>query len=99
MPVLIRVFRATIKPEAADEFRGFFLGDALSLVQSQQGMIRATVGLPSEQAPNEYLMISEWDGLASLKKFAGDQWNQAVIDPREAHLLSSAHVHHYWRAD
>lgn len=62
-------------------------------------MISATIGLPSEQAPNDFLMISEWDSLDSLKKFAGEKWDEAVIDPREAHLLEKAEVNHYWRVD
>ena len=96
MPTLIRMFRALVKPGMTDEFQAFFLDEALPLVRSQQGMQRATVGLPSDGNPNEFLMISEWDSLDSLKIFAGEKWDTAVIDPREAHLLEETTVHHYY---
>ena len=58
-----------------------------------------TIGLPCESKPNEFLMISEWESLESLKKFAGEDWNTAVIDPRESHLLVEAAVDHYYLVD
>jgi heme-degrading monooxygenase HmoA len=69
-----------------DEFQAFFLDEALPLVRSQEGLQRATVVLPLDGNPNKFLMISEWDSLESLKKFAGEEWDETVIDPREAHL-------------
>lgn len=97
MRVLIRVFRASVKRGKTDEFRSFFLNEALPLVRSQEGLLSATVGLPSEDKQNEFLMISKWESVDSLKKFAGEEWSQAVIDPREAHLLSDTAVHHYYQ--
>ena len=99
MPALIRVFRASVKPGLTDEFQSFFLNEALPLVISQEGMQRATIGLPSESKPNEFLMISEWESLESLKKFTGENWNTAVIDSRESHLLAEAVVDHYYQVD
>lgn len=99
MPALIRVFRASVKPGLVDEFQSFFQNEALPLVCSQEGMRRATIGLPYESKPNEFLMISEWESLEALKKFAGDDWNAAVIDPRESHLLVETAVDHYYLID
>ena len=99
MPALIRVFRASVKPGLTDEFQSFFLNEALPLVRSQKGMQRAKIGLPSEGKPNEFLMISEWESLESLKKFAGEDWNNAVIDPRESHLLVETAVDHYYQVE
>lgn len=95
MEPIIRVFRAVVKPGMNDEFRSFFLDVALPLVRSQEGLLAATIGLPSDVSPNEFLMISVWDSLDSLRKFSGDDWDKAVIDPREAHLLQETFVHHY----
>ena len=98
-PTVIRIFRATVKPGMGENFRSFFVNEALPLVKSQEGMLRVTVGLPSEVSPHEFMMISEWDSLESLRKFAGEDWNKAVIDPREAHLISETEVNHYYRLD
>jgi heme-degrading monooxygenase HmoA len=99
MSALIRVFRASVKPGMTTEFQSFFLNEALPLVKSQTGMQRATVGLPSDGKPNEFIMISEWDSLESLKRFAGEDWNTAVIDPRESHLLVETAIDHYYQVD
>lgn len=98
MPNLVRVFRATVKPGMADEFRAFFTDIALPILHDCQGMLDVTIGWPIESAPNEFLMITTWDGPGSLKLFAGEDWEEAVIDPREAHLLDQVQVHHYYQA-
>ena len=69
-----------------DDFQTFFLDGALPLAGSQEGLQRATVVLPLDGNPNEFLTISEWDNLESPKKFAGEEWDKTIIDPREAHL-------------
>ena len=97
MPALIRVFRASVKSGLAAEFQSFFIQEALPLISSQEGLRQVTIGLPSDDKPNEFLMISEWDNLESLKKFAGEDWNNAVIDQREAHLLVETAVDHYYQ--
>ncbi len=99
MQPIIRVFRAIVKPGKNDEFQSFFLDAALPLVRSQDGLLAVTIGLPSEVSPNEFLMISVWDSLDSLRKFAGEEWSKAVIDPREAHLMQETFVHHYHQPD
>ena len=59
MQVLIRVFRASVKPGLNDEFQSFFINQALPLVSSQEGMQRATIGLPSEEKPRESHLLVE----------------------------------------
>ncbi len=99
MQPIIRVFRAIVKPGMNDEFQSFFLDGALPLVRSQDGLLAVTIGLPSEVSPNEFLMISVWDSLDSLRMFAGVEWSKALIDPREAHLLQETFAHHYHQPD
>jgi hypothetical protein len=57
--------------------------------------VSVRVGLPLEETPNDFLMVSTWSSLGGLKEFAGENWGEAVIDPREAHLLSRVSVYHY----
>ena len=69
------------------------------MVRSYPGLVSAVVGLPQEDTPNAFLMISTWSDIEALKEFAGEDWSEAVIDPREAHLLSAVSVAHYWEAE
>ena len=40
-------------------------------------------------------MMMVWRDLQALKEFAGENWQEAVIDPDEVHLLKEAHTYHY----
>jgi heme-degrading monooxygenase HmoA len=95
MADIIRVFQATTKPGQERAFERFFTDEALLILQKHAGLVSVQIGLPSEDSPREFLMITVWRNLDSLKGFAGENWKEAVIDPREAPLLSSARVSHY----
>jgi quinol monooxygenase YgiN len=95
MSHIIRVFHATAKSGQERAFRKFFIDEALPIVREHVGLVSVHVGLPSEESPQDFLMITTWRDLDALKGFAGENWNEAVIDPREAPLLSSTRVFHY----
>ena len=93
--MILRVFRAIIHDGKQDEFRRFFLGKALPNVRNQPGLISASVGLPRSESPNEFSMVMVWKDVEALRGFAGENWQQAVIDPDEVHLLKATHLYHY----
>ena len=93
--MIIRVFRARVYPDKVEEFERFFLNKAMPNVKAQRGLISVTVGKPLERTQNEFLMIMVWKDVESLKGFAGEQWQEAVIDPDEKDLLMETFVYHY----
>jgi heme-degrading monooxygenase HmoA len=95
---VIRMFRATIKRGAERDFQSFFLEEALPMVKRQDGLVSVQVGLPLESSPSQFSMVTTWKDLASVKKFAGANWEQAVIDPREAPFIEESFVTHYYAA-
>jgi heme-degrading monooxygenase HmoA len=97
--MVIRVFRAVVREGQQSSFRKFFIETALPLVRSQDGLVSVSVGLPHEASPDEFAMVMVWRDLGALKRFAGDDWERAVIHPEEAHLLKETHVHHYHALD
>ena len=99
MANIVRVFHAETHPGMESEFQDFFLETALPLVQGFPGLVSASVGLPTERSPRSFLMISTWSDLEALRGFAGEDWTEAVIDPREAHLLARVQVFHYVEAE
>lgn len=98
MGTIIRIFRGTVVPGEVEAFAAFFLGEAVAIVRGFEGLVDVQVGLPSELTPREFLMITEWRDLESLKAFAGEDWQEAYIAPSEAPMIESAVVHHYERA-
>ena len=95
MATIVRVFQAEAKAGMESEFREFFVNEALPLVKVQPGVTAVSIGLPLSHSPASFLMVSTWSNLEALKGFAGDNWTEAVIDPREEHLLERVSVSHY----
>ena len=93
--MILRFFRAIVHDGCQAEFQEFFLGTALPGVQSHVGLQSVSVGLPHKASPNEFSMVMVWKDLDALKEFAGENWQQAVIHPEEAHLLKETYVYHY----
>jgi transposase len=64
-------------------------------------MMRAAPGCLAERAGppagrrNEFVIVSVWRDLESLKAFAGEAWQEAIILPGEAVLLHTASVRHF----
>jgi len=92
--MIVRVFRARTRPGKAEAFRKFFEEQALPVMREQRGLVRVEIGWP--MAPtDEFLMITVWRDLDSLRAFSGDDWMQAKLLPEERPLLDEVFVHHY----
>ncbi len=93
--MIIRVFRARVHEGKQEEFERFFLNKALPMIKSRQGLISVSIGTPLPSTPDEFVMIMVWKDIDALKGFAGPEWENAVIDPDEGHLIKETFVHHY----
>jgi heme-degrading monooxygenase HmoA len=93
--VIIRVFRPTIHPGKEDEFEAFLRETAVPLVSKQSGLVAQHVGTPREPSSTEYLYVTVWDDVESIRAFAGERWQEAVIAPDEEHLLKDTWIGHY----
>lgn len=93
--VIIRVFRPTIHPGKESEFEGFLRDTAVPLVSQQAGLVTQHVGRPRDQSSTEYLFVTVWENVQSIRAFAGERWQEAVIAPEEEHLLKETWIGHY----
>ena len=96
--MVTRLFRGIVHEGCEEQFRRLFVDTLLPMIREQEGLISASVGLPHESTPREFLMISQWRDMESMKRFTGDDWQTAVIHPDEADLLQETFVHHYMAA-
>jgi heme-degrading monooxygenase HmoA len=94
-PVVIRVFRPTIHPGKEAEFESFLGETAVPLVSRQSGIVAQHIGRPRDPSSTEYLFVTVWDDVASIRAFAGARWEEAVIAPEEEHLLKDTWIGHY----
>jgi heme-degrading monooxygenase HmoA len=93
--VIIRVFRPTIHPGKESEFESFLRDTAVPLVSQQRGLVAQYVGKPRDSSSTEYLFVTVWEDVESIRAFAGERWQEAVIEPEEEHLLKDTWIGHY----
>ena len=93
--MIIRVFKPTVRAGKEAEFESFIRDTAVPLVSSQAGLLAQHVGRSSDPSLPEYLYITVWEDVESIRAFAGEQWQQAVIAPEEEHLLEQTWIGHY----
>ena len=93
--MIIRVFRAVVHPGRQQEFENFFTDTAIPHLRRQSGLISLFIGRPGPTTPDEFVMVMKWKDLESVKAFAGNDWEKAVILDAERHLIKAVSVHHY----
>ena len=93
--VVIRVFRPTIHPGKEAEFESFLQETGVPLVSRQSGLVAQHVGKPRDPSSTEYLYVTVWQDVESIRAFAGERWQEAVIAPDEEHLLKDTWIGHY----
>jgi hypothetical protein len=81
--VIIRVFKPTIHPGKEPEFEAFLRDTAVPLVSKQAGLVA------------QYVYVTVWEDVESIRAFAGEGWQEAVITPDEEHLLKDTWIGHY----
>ena len=97
--MIIPVFRPTIHPGMEREFESFLQETAVPLVSQQSGIVAQHVGKPLDPTSTEYVLVTVWEDLGSIRAFAGERWQDAVIDPDEEHLLKRTWIQHYETLD
>lgn len=93
--MIVRVFRARVHSGKASAFESLVRSLSIPLVRGQKGLVAFYSGRPAGASADEFVMVTVWRDLASLKAFAGDAWESAVIPEGERPLLRETFVHHY----
>ena len=61
----------------------------------QSGLVAQHVGRPRDPSSTEYLYVMVCQDVESIRAFAGERWQEAVIAPDEEHLLKDTWIGHY----
>jgi heme-degrading monooxygenase HmoA len=93
--VIIRLFRARVRPGAEESFEQFVLGTGLPMVKAADGCIHVTAGKSRWHDRPEFVVVTHWSSVDALQAFAGPDWLQAVIEPEEEHMLAQVICDHY----
>jgi heme-degrading monooxygenase HmoA len=93
--MIIRIFRPTIHPGKEAEFESFLRDTAIPLVSQQSGIVAQHVGKPRHASSTEFVYVTVWEDEESIRAFAGESWQDAVITPEEEDLLKETWIKHY----
>jgi hypothetical protein len=53
------------------------------------------VGKPRDPPSTEDVYVKVWEDVESIRAFAGERWQEAVITPDEEHLVKHTWIGHY----
>jgi heme-degrading monooxygenase HmoA len=93
--MIIRVFRPIIHPGKEAEFESFLRDTAVPLVSRQSGLVAQHVGKPRDSSSTEFVFVTVWKDVESIRAFAGEGWQEAVVEPEEEDLLKETWIGHY----
>jgi len=93
--MIMRIFQVTTQPGKEAEFGRFFHETAIPLMLRTPGLEKVIPGAPRAESPNEFCMVMIWKDLASLKAFAGEDYESAHVHPDEAELVKARTIKHY----
>jgi heme-degrading monooxygenase HmoA len=93
--MIARIFRVCVPRPLHQEFEQKFLTISIPYVKQHSGLISVTIGRPTSQCTDEYVMLSIWKSQEDIENFAGKDWFQAVIPQGMAKYVQVSWVHHY----
>jgi quinol monooxygenase YgiN len=93
--MILRVFRARTHPGMDKDFEEFLTHTALPLMKKQDGCRSVVLGKTRWGGQPEFVVISQWDNVDALKRFAGAEWQSPRILPEEAHMVKQVFCDHY----
>lgn len=95
--MIIRVFRARIRKGCIEEFRQLVRTQSIPWLRESEGMLGYFPGEPIENSDREFVMITLWRDLESVRKFAGTRWDRPVVTEDEKPLVEAMYADHYKR--
>ncbi len=91
--MIIRVHRAKIGEGKLDEFKSRVEQIWIPWLKKQDGIRGYYPGVDTKA--REFVMVSVWDKLDSLKTIAGEHWQRALVNAEELPLLEEVYIRHY----
>ena len=82
------MWRGWTSPETADDYQRFLLEELFPSMQQIPGFLGAEVLRRRDGDEVAFVTLTRFRSIDDIAKFAGDDWERPVIEPRAAELLS-----------
>lgn len=95
--MITRVWHGRTSIERADNYLQFLLTTGTADYKKIKGNLSVRVWRRNDTDCVHFFTVTEWDEIASVKKFAGEQYEKAVYYPEDEGVLLEfeEHVIHY----
>jgi heme-degrading monooxygenase HmoA len=87
--VIFRAFHATATPEGADAYREHFTRSVLPGLQRIDGYQGAYLLRRDQHGQVELQVLTLWDSLEAIRRFAGANPHRAVVEPAAQAVLEA----------
>ncbi len=84
---IARIWRGRTLASKADEYQGYLDASGIPRVRATPGNLGVTVLRRNDGGKTEFLVMSVWESVDAIKKFAGEDYQKAVILPRDREYL------------
>jgi heme-degrading monooxygenase HmoA len=84
-----RIWTCRAEPAKADAYQRVFRDKVLPALDQMPGFLGAMLMRRSAGGEIEYTVITRWTSLDAIRKFAGADIEQAVVEPEAAAALTS----------
>jgi heme-degrading monooxygenase HmoA len=65
------------------------------MVRAAEVYTHMTAGKSRRNERPEFVVVTHWRSVDALQAFAGPDWQKAVIEPQEEHMLAEVFCDHY----
>jgi len=79
--VISRHWKGVAKPGQADNYIRHLRTDTFPKLSGIDGFVRASILTRPVDEGTEFLIVTEWESIDSIKAFAGEQADVAVVPP------------------
>jgi heme-degrading monooxygenase HmoA len=85
--MIVRSWRGTTKSSDADEYFEYLLHTGVKFYQTTPGNLGVFVLKRDLEAKTEFLLLSLWESMEAVKRFAGPEPQRAVFYPEDEAFL------------
>ncbi len=85
--MIVRLWHGRVPKEKADEYENFLMKRAVPDYGSVEGLLKMYFTRRDEGDVTHFLLITVWDSIDSIKKFAGDDPERAKYYPEDDYFL------------
>jgi heme-degrading monooxygenase HmoA len=95
--MIVREWRARANPSRERDYIEYFRRKVLPELGAIDGFLGASLLKEHRSGEVEFVVLTRWASMDAIRKFAGDEIEQAVVHPEAAAMLVSFHctVRHY----